>query len=77
MVYGLDLGYGDGPRPEEAPVKFRLVTTTNRVIEVESGQPVTALAAGESVKAVQTSDPTKMTDADRAWVASHVAPLMR
>lgn len=61
---------------------FRLVTTSDRVFEVSTGDPLPQLAPGEYLANIQRSDmdaehPTDLDQSDIDWVLEHVAPLMR
>lgn len=57
---------------------FRLITTADRVLEVESGQPITALARDEMIERIQRPDSDgPISEEDRAWIGSHVAPLIK
>lgn len=60
---------------EEQGMVYRLITTTGRVIDTESGQPVTALAAGERVNYAQPVGGAE-SDEDREWFKTNVVPLM-
>lgn len=70
----------DTPEPEirhmAESTTFRLVTTLPRVIEVEAGEPITALAEGEHIRSVQRSGDEPLSEAEVEWVQTHVAPLM-
>lgn len=56
---------------------FTLTTTTRRVILVEAGQPITALARDEFIETVSKEGSEPLSEAEVDWVRSHVAPLMR
>lgn len=64
-------------RNEHPMTTFVLVTSTDRVLEVESGQPVTSLARNETISSVKFKDRADTaTDGDLRWLRTIVAPLM-